>query len=1649
MIYIDDMRDMYIYNKPFIPPIGDQNKLKECAIMMLTPNYESSKKIMNSDLIVKRNYYKSYYIEKDISLYIKEDGSLLSSYKDDTQFITEGSSKDIIYKGYRDDIDMVRKYFVQSVIDEMNAHYHADLKYPIYVHLVDSFKQKVNTIEDDTVIMYGYDVYDKNKDYKKYCLTRAASLIIYNLNKTLPKNLINGVALFEVNKYLKPEYKYSKSKSKVVYTIADAANRMVEKEGYGALVKSLKTGNYAEILKYTVVSVIDRSGMDRLLYDKDDEVATESTENFDSMEVLSEYVSGLNDDIMITENFIKSGNSMVLFEGDGAIYKRYIYNERLKTHKDVFDVYDKVKADNVFIRNTFLEYRMYRQQNLFIDLSFYNNLFFKNNNYRLKRGADLYFEFMNRLINDPRIAEAGYKKKLVVIPIRDWHLDPNTRLWMYNEEINPISMIKYLLDTNFNLLKDTFKDTEFIFLGDKGYFKLNLEKFDIKNDRTRFLIFIKKLSDPAYVPDDDKQSTSSPTAIALNIINKIESSQNITIPNVSAVINNKKSISTIVTSVSKPTPEDKEDDRKFDVPEEEDAPEEDKVKDELVDAVVKASATATDEDQALDNLDDDERIKKILVDLASEEVGDSINKARASRILKLQEDLLDKDVKGKKIKDMLNEDYNNDAIEPMRLNIDTVNKEWENLTYVNYNKNYDPNADIVAILNSLSKKSRPVSIVNIKVDDTSTSEDSIETYTVNMEDANGQRFTIKFDVPIIIDNYYMTLRGNSKSINVQSFLMPVLKTGEDTVQIVSSYNKIFISRFGTTTGKSFVTADRLIKALSKNKFKWIKIYEGDNTKICSKYELPIDYVDMASVYSKIEMSNVTIYFNQDELRKTYKVDDSKGLAYGVYTHDDGKEEVIYFTPNEDFRTFSYNLLYVLAGSYGDNGVDSKALFDAYDATSLSVRYTYSRASILSTDIPLIVVCAYSEGLQTVLKKAGIKYDLVGKRPKYDKNKQDIIKFNDGFLIYDLTYESSLLMNGLKVCNTEDYSLGDINNRYMYIDFLDLFGGRLKADGLDAFYDLMIDEPITFNVLKHYKLPTDYVSVLLHANLLLSDNKFIKHTDYSVKRLKRNELVAHYTYKAIADSYQEYMRSIAHGRSNSTMTMKQSAIIDAILSSNISSDISLLNPLAEYEAYSTVSSKGPSGMNADRAYDLDKRGYDESMLGVVAMSTGFAANVGINRQLTIDANIESSRGYVKVNKNPEDLNVTKALCMTEALTPYGTTHDDPFRTAMTFIQTSKHGVRTTKSDPLLITNGADEALPYMISNIFAYKAKKNGSVVEMTESYMIVQYDDGTSDFIDLSERVVKNSSGGFFVIIKLDTELKLGSKIKANQLLAYDKQSFSTRAGSTDNPSYNIGKLCCIGILNTDEGYEDSAIISHKLSSDMASDIVVTVEKTFPKNTEIYNMVKPGQHVEEGESLMVIQSPYDEDDVNVLLKNLIDDEDEISNLGRINIKSKITGEIQDVVIKRTVEVDELSDSLKKFVNAYEKPIIAKRKMMEKYGIAGVELLPAHYKLDPIGKLKGAEDSVRIEFQIKYHDELSVGDKIIYYSALKGVIKYIIPEGQEPYTDYRKDEKLDALLAIASINGRMVCSIELSGCLNTVLIEMTRHCKDLLEIKYEV
>lgn len=1428
MIYLDDLKYMKLYKKPFMLPINKEDKKHGSAILLLTPNYESSNSLMNHSLALNKpvTTFQSYYVEKDIMYTINNESRHL----------------EIAHTDYSTIINEQPSVFIETT-DIVNRE-------PLDESSINEFYCKLG----DHIIFFN-EMYDEN---------------IYN------------------------------------------------------------------------------------------------------------EVAGLN-----------------------SKYKKLLYYDRIRNNKEVFNIYKKVKEDNPWIKKTFVSYDRYNKLNLYIDLSYYNQVYLGNNSFTINKSIDMYFEFIRRFINDRRIDAAGYTKKTVFIPIDGWKYD-NTKSTVYDymKTLNPLSVFHKKI----RLAQDdlhVFDNIDFIFLGNNGYFKFNPLQEECMDFR-KYIRFINVLQSNEVINDDDAPNNSS-DAITADIVDKIEKSKGIKIHNLTGETQSKD--------------------------------EEEKLKAELVSKVKNAAKDSADEEETLDVMDKDPELKRILSDLADQsDDGVRLSATRLNRINKAQDELMNKKINGKSIRELINDSNKPKELPEKALPIKTINEEWKHLKGVNFEKEYDLNADIMKCLNSLSdtNKKFPVSILNVDIEDASTSEDSIVNYIVKCEDYSGKRFTLQFYIPKFRENRFMRLRGNEKEFTGELPLLPISKTDEDTVQIATFYNKIFISRYYTSTGKSNPYTDRFIKALNKYSGKNIKVVLGDNSKICAKYDLPIDYIDLSSKFSKITYyskflnDDVTIYFNQDEIRSIDGFDSSKGIPIACSS----KGQFMYYN-DKDNITLSEKLVGI---------IEDEEFIKIYEQTKPGKKYTYSRASILNTKIPVIVILAHDIGLTKALNLAGIKYEISDKKSKAVG--EDYIKFADGYINYPMTYSSMMLLNGLKDCDTENIKLSIINNKQTWVDELENFGGRIKSDGLDNFADLMYD-PISVEVSKDYKLPENYHEALIYANNLLADNKYANHIDLSTNRYRTNEVVAAQFYRVMASSYKDYALQNKRGR-NAKMFIPQNAVLDLILSQNTTSDLSVFQPLSEVETRNSVSTKGVTGMNTERAYGIDKRGFDNSMLNSIAAVTGFASTVGINRQMTIDPGIIGGRGYFK-KPNIDDVSITKTLSITEALSPFMTTSDDPFRNNMTFVQTSKHSTPIEYSSPQLVTTGADAAMPYLVSDMFCHKAKKSGTVKEITDDYLLVEYNDGTTEYVNLAEQTMKNSDGGFYITLQLKTDLKVGSKVKQDTILAYDKKSFSNRVGDGKQIAYNIGCLSKVAILTTEDGFEDSGMCSEWLTKTMSSDIVVEKGINLPASTNILYIAKKGQAVTEGDPILIFQNAYDEEDANLLLKQLNNEDGDVSEIGRNIIKSKVTGIISDIKVYRTVEKDELSESLKKIVSKQESEVNRLKKIADK-AENEVQFNPAG-KLPAVGKLK-AVDGVLIEIYMKYNDQMSVGDKITINNANKEVLMDTFQDEEAPYTDFRPTEKIDIIGSASAIDGRIITSPMKLGALNKCMIELSRAVDEIMGVKWK-
>ena len=1025
----------------------------------------------------------------------------------------------------------------------------------------------------------------------------------------------------------------------------------------------------------------------------------------------------------------------------------------------------------------------------------------------------------------------------------------------------------------------------------------------------------------------------------------------------------------------------------------------------------------------------------------------------------LREKQLEIEVKGKTLEEILSIKSENIEIpvNDVKDTVETLNKNMTDVRYPNINKTYVEELmekDMISMFTAMNDKSIKVFVRSIASEDTSDLSNYKETYTIELEDEMRVRHKLIFDVPKVIDGRFLYLGGNRKFINNQQLLLPIVKVEPDTVQLVSNYNKIFIRRYGDKVSQ---TNEKLKKALSED-IKGIKVIRGKYDTENKVYVTTIDYDDMAKLYREINIDGTRIIFKQEEIRSMMvsaikniesKLDKEllplavKGGTY--YCIDLTKDEVVVI--NQQGKTqstgkglidFMLSLSHNLESKVGDQSAGKK--------------YMYSRATIMTKQVPIVLLLCYFEGIDGFLRRANIEHYFSDTRPKLAAD-ESCVQFLDGYLVFtNKPTATSLLMNGFIDIPTKNYNYGDLNDKLVYQSIFEtMFGRRNIANAFDNFLDNFID-PMTLDVLRRLSLPTDLTGMILYGNELLADNQYTHET--TVSRIRCAEVINAIVYKNVAKAYERY-KETATFNNPVKISMKRDAIIKEIMVQQTIEDYSELNPVYEQQNIRKCLRKGPSGCNLAQAYTEEQRSYHPGMAGLFTLSSSPDGNVGVNRFLTLEPPISDPRGFIDnkaLQGKVTEYTDANLFGIAELLTTGCAQGDDSVRTTMSCRQ-STHCVAVAKSSPVLISNGAERVMQYHVSKDWVFTAKENGTVKEYDENLglLIVEYDNGEHEAVDL-KRIAKNGAGGFNVSKHMNVNYKKGDKFEKNAVLAYDDKFFSENSAFGNR--FNVGSFQKVALLSSSLTYEDSSYISKKLSREMATEVVMQKQAVLGPNTNVDFMVKVGDKVQSGDELIRFEKSYNEDVVNQLLFNVGDEfKEDIIMSGKDKVKTKYSGVIEDIKVYSTVDLDELSPSLRQIVNQYYNKVKARKRMLEKYDKSGSVVKCNMLFNEPTGKveanngkLRGAivNDGVLIEFYIKIHDEVGVGDKIVFFSALKSIVGSIIPEGQEAYTLFRPEEGIDAVLSCNSLIARGVTSAPKMIMGNKLMVELSRKLKEIYD-----
>lgn len=979
--------------------------------------------------------------------------------------------------------------------------------------------------------------------------------------------------------------------------------------------------------------------------------------------------------------------------------------------------------------------------------------------------------------------------------------------------------------------------------------------------------------------------------------------------------------------------------------------------------------------------------------------------------------------------------------------IDTINPNIVKSKFVNFDKAYNSKKlgqDIDDSVGILADAEYPIFIVGKDSYDSSDQLNMKKTLVYQLEDYRGKSMTLKFDVPIVVEDKFLYLNGSKKIIQKQLILKPLVKTSPDTVQIVAAYNKIQISRKGDNDLVSSALKKYL---LSKSELYMVRY--GNSIVKNREYRTTLEFDTLAKTIYEFTIADNRFILDLSDL---FSILDTQKINYSKVNQDTHlivgyntkTKAVLSIERNEDLSDYIMDFL-------------SEDIKNTIASTKVGKRLMFAQCTIMNKKIPLILFMLFCDGLTKVMEKAKIEYKFITPEEfkSIDTFEWGYNVLEDCILIWKrYPLQNSLLMNGLQNLPLELYSRDVLDSKDTYIFILSQFYAFANMSfNLDQYKDFMIDS-ITKEVLMDFDLPTDLVSLMAYAATLLIDNDFIPENDLRNIRLRSNEIIAFHVYGAITAAYRGYRRT-QHKKNPTKITINPDFVMKQLKTSKLVEEHSVLNPVLELEKSRSVTYKGERGINKDRAMTLSKRGYDESMLGVLGISTSPDANVGIVRQLTLEPAVTSTRGYIQTHnlKNVNELNSANLLTPAELLTPLGVQHDDPTRTSMAYKQ-SKYMLMVEDSEPVMIGNKVESIIPYHMSDEFTIVAEKNGEVIDRVNDVIVIKYIDGSYKSIDVSESVKKNSSSGFWIITQLETHLEVGQKVKKGEILAFNSRAFSRNTTSND-VSMNLGSLVKIAVVPSWDIFEDSKPVTKMMSEKLATTMVAESRISLDKGTNVDFMVNIGDEVNTGDTLIKFDSTPDDPFAAAFLDSIRKDlQEDIISDNITTISAKYAGIVTDIKIHATVDVNNLHPTLQKITKDYYKRLNSKISVLKKYSNpgdtdyykSGTLITEAPEKIDPNmqGKIKGerVDEGILVSIYIKYRDVMGKGDKSCSEFALKGIVSHVIDENLEPYSEYRPDEEISTFISPLAISARKTPSLFIAMFGNKLLIEAKNQLRDI-------
>lgn len=1002
-------------------------------------------------------------------------------------------------------------------------------------------------------------------------------------------------------------------------------------------------------------------------------------------------------------------------------------------------------------------------------------------------------------------------------------------------------------------------------------------------------------------------------------------------------------------------------------------------------------------------------------------------------------------------------------LKPVKFNINTNDSSFKSAKFDSYEKTYADvldHDDFENILTNPSKLTYPMFLQDYEEKDITTYEFKGKEVKVGYMTHNGESLEFTLDKPTIVNEStgQLLIGGSLKNITRQDAPKPVMKTGANVI-VSTAYNKVFLTIRGKFASSE---AKRLIKLM------YYYSKESPFLRVKTTEELDDFIYNNFVSYNLIHMNkHFAGFINADmdiDLRGIALIKDEKERQEFDSKHPEFKGKPItilgkyhkhnlYHEPETDkiittSKVFSTNefIHHILAEN--DKALFSK-LYNTRKSTLSGINTVY--AKLMGKDIPLIYVLMVSKPLSEILdilkESYKLEYKIVSnnildENPVPNDFGYGVIRLADKSIVLKYNnYINEILLLPLVMSDLSEQDV--LNITTMMSDLVGNYNTQLYIENFAEFF---ID-PMTARVCEYYNMPTDFVGLFLYAASLFTTHKTSYTSDASNYRLLTiEETINRCMYEVISKELSANMARMKRG-SRPKIGIPKDALIKRLQELPNIAEANNLSPFRTIRMTRAKSYKGQIGMNMDRAYTWDARFFNSKSYGAETGGMAFTANAGITKDLPVNVEIKNLTGEYDLKNDPNAVSPAEAFAFVESYVPY-LTHDSNARYLMTSSQFS-HVLSVEDAMPRLVSSRVDEAAIRM-SPEHGYVADQDATVLEVNQRFIIIEKKDGNVDAIPLY-RVPRNADKGYFTPneLILNKPYKKGDKIKVNEIVAYNKLFYKKRTNGQlslcDGPIVN-----CL-VTDADGVWEDSTLISQKLSHQLATRIVKRRARVLSLNTEIrdYNIAL-GEYINPSDILFKYKALSDDLALNEFFSNL-------STIELKEVESHHKGKIVDIrLYYRTSPTVQMSDSMKTFIKTIDDIQKVKEKMTtleessSKYQKSVYNSRPVLLTRGSSSKIYGEtieNGEILIEYYIEILDNAGSGDKVVVSRALKQEPTRVI-ENDERAIGIDSGRECDLIFDTYSCLARMTGGMLLEGKLNSIVLHQAIRSRMILNIPPE-